>query len=81
MPRTLRPVRLVVDLRNNQLAMLPEHAFAGLASLKRLVLDNNQLATLPERVFEGLASLKELCVRARGWCVRRRGSRREARVG
>ena len=45
---------------DNRLSALPDGVFAGLTSLKTLVLDGNRLTSLPDGVFAGLTSLEAL---------------------
>lgn len=51
----------VVDLSDNELAVLPTNVFDGLdASLTTLALQDNRLATIPTVVFDDLTGLNEL---------------------
>ena len=49
-----------IDLKNNQLQMLPENIFNGLHNLQFIDLTNNQLQTLPPNIFNGLRDLETL---------------------
>ena len=48
------------NLNGNQLQVLPQGVFQGLAAVKNLWLHDNSLTTLPQGVFEGLNNLTNL---------------------
>ena len=48
---------------NNQLSSLPANIFAGLSSLKQILLTNNALESLDAGIFDGLTNLEGLLLR------------------